>query len=67
MTLSSRPWWSYSKLVAWSLPSICAATLASADGVRLWASYLASWTAWNHVRTVAPLASTGLFAVALTL
>jgi uncharacterized membrane protein len=27
------------------------------DGVGLWADYLASWTTWNHVRTVASLAS----------
>jgi uncharacterized membrane protein len=27
------------------------------DGVGLWADYLVSWTTWNHVRTVASLAS----------
>jgi uncharacterized membrane protein len=32
-----------------------------------WRHYFDSWVPWNHVRTVAPLASTGLFAVALTL
>src|SRR5262249_53594307 len=28
---------------------------ADPDGASLWASYLASWTTWNHVRTVASL------------
>ncbi|HSS65716.1 MAG TPA: anthrone oxygenase family protein [Gammaproteobacteria bacterium] len=36
----------------------------SADGARLWADYLKSWTAWNHVRTAAALASAALFTVA---
>jgi uncharacterized membrane protein len=30
---------------------------ADPDSAGLWAGYLASWTAWNHVRTVASLAS----------
>jgi len=38
---------------------------ASADGARLWASYLKSWTAWNHVRTVAALAAAALLTIAL--
>jgi uncharacterized membrane protein len=33
----------------------------------LWAGYLSSWTAWNHVRTLAALAATASFAVALRL
>ena len=28
---------------------------ASAEGANLWTRYLAEWTAWNHVRTVAAL------------
>jgi uncharacterized membrane protein len=28
---------------------------ASAEGVRLWTEYSRSWTAWNHVRTIAAL------------
>ena len=32
----------------------------SAEGARLWASYLSGWTAWNHVRTVAALAAAAL-------
>jgi uncharacterized membrane protein len=30
---------------------------ADPDSADLWAGYLASWTTWNHVRTVASLAS----------
>ncbi len=37
----------------------------SADGVKLWSSYLANWTLWNHVRTVAALAATALFSIGL--
>jgi len=44
--------------------------LASADpdgsgSGELWASYLSRWTFWNHVRTVASLAATVAFALAL--
>lgn len=31
----------------------------------LWRDYLARWTLWNHVRTAASLAATGLFIAAL--
>ncbi len=31
----------------------------------LWADYLSRWTRWNHVRTAAPLAAAGFFAMAL--
>lgn len=37
----------------------------SAAGAQLWATYLDRWTMWNHVRTVAPLLSSGLFIAAL--
>lgn len=30
-----------------------------------WSRYLREWTAWNHVRTVAPLAATGLLVIGL--
>ncbi|HMF84045.1 MAG TPA: anthrone oxygenase family protein [Acidimicrobiia bacterium] len=30
-----------------------------------WRRYVRTWTAWNHVRTVAPLASATLFTIAL--
>ena len=37
----------------------------SADGAAHWSRFLAGWTAWNHVRTVAALAATALLGVAL--
>ena len=44
--------------------------LASSDptsdaGARLWAGYLTSWTAWNHVRTIASLAAAASLTVGL--
>lgn len=38
---------------------------ASADGARLWADYVTSWTAWNHVRTIAALGAAASLTVAL--
>ena len=38
---------------------------ASADGARLWADFLAGWTAWNHVRTVAALGASVSLTIAL--
>ncbi len=37
----------------------------STDGATLWASYLANWTIWNHVRTAAALAAAASFTIAL--
>lgn len=37
----------------------------STDGASLWTSYLANWTTWNHVRTLAALAAAALFTIAL--
>lgn len=37
----------------------------SAESARLWESYVANWTAWNHVRTIAALAAAALFTLAL--
>ncbi len=36
----------------------------SSGAAALWAHYLSRWTLWNHVRTAAPLAAAGLFALA---
>ena len=52
--------------VAFNVPrnnALAASTAASAEGTRLWARYVPTWTAWNTVRTVAALAA----AAALTL
>ena len=38
----------------------------SSGGARLWASYVTSWTAWNHVRTAAALAAAVLLTLALS-
>ena len=37
--------------------ALAAVDPASADGASRWAGYIASWTAWNHVRTAAALAA----------
>lgn len=37
----------------------------STEGASLWVSYLANWTAWNHVRTTAALAATAMLTIAL--
>ena len=36
----------------------------SAEGAALWTNYLSTWTFWNHVRTVAPLATMASFIMA---
>lgn len=36
------------------------------EAATLWASYLSSWTAWNHLRCLASLAAAACFTVALT-
>jgi uncharacterized membrane protein len=47
--------------------ALAAVDPASAEGARLWASYVTSWTAWNHVRTVAALAAAASLTMALCL
>jgi uncharacterized membrane protein len=37
------------------------------EAAALWASYVSSWTAWNHVRTAAALAASALFTIAFRL
>jgi uncharacterized membrane protein len=45
--------------------ALAAVAPANPDSASLWAGYVASWTAWNHVRTVAALAAAASFGVAL--
>jgi uncharacterized membrane protein len=45
--------------------ALAAIAATSPEGVALWANYLVTWTQWNHVRTVAALASAAAFTVAL--
>ena len=37
--------------------AIAAVRADSVEGAKLWANYLVTWTAWNHVRSVASLAA----------
>jgi uncharacterized membrane protein len=46
---------------------LAAVNAQSTEGANLWARDLTDWTAWNHVRTVAPLAAAALLTVAVTL
>ncbi len=45
--------------------TLAAVEPAAPNSDKLWANYQASWTAWNHVRAVASLLASGLFALAL--
>jgi uncharacterized membrane protein len=47
--------------------ALAAVDPSSAEGARVWASYLSRWTAWNHVRTLAALAAASALTLALTL
>jgi uncharacterized membrane protein len=47
--------------------ALAAVDPASSEGAALWAGYLVSWTAWNHVRTAAALAAAALLTLALSL
>lgn len=38
---------------------------SSPHGAQRWAAYLATWTAWNHARTIAALAAAALLTLAL--
>ncbi len=40
---------------------------SSPESASLWASYLSTWTIWNHVRTLAALAAATSFAIAFRL
>ena len=42
------------------LATVDPSALTAADATREWRAYLGPWTAWNHVRTVAPLLSSAL-------
>ena len=54
--------------IAFNVPlndSLATVDPATADATSTWTNYLKTWTLWNHVRTVAALAATVLFIVAL--
>ena len=45
--------------------ALAAVEATSLRGAEVWAGYVPSWTAWNHVRTVAALAAAASFSIAL--
>ena len=45
--------------------ALASATPTTPDGASLWAAYLSSWTAWNHVRAAASLVAAALLTLAL--
>lgn len=45
------------------LDALDPAGLSAADAAKAWAAYYGPWTAWNHVRTAAPLMGAVLLAV----
>jgi len=45
--------------------ALAAVDPTTADASHVWTNYVKSWTAWNHVRTVAALAAAASFTVAL--
>ena len=45
--------------------ALAAVDATSVEGAKVWANYLGSWTAWNHVRTIAALAAAASFMMAL--
>lgn len=48
-----------------TLDKVDPSALSAADALREWQAYLVPWTAWNHVRTVAPLLGSVLMLVGL--
>jgi uncharacterized membrane protein len=47
--------------------ALAAVAPATSEAATLWTSYLSTWTAWNHVRTIAALAASALFIIAFRL
>ena len=45
--------------------TLAAYTLGSGNDASVWANYYIAWTAWNHVRMLASMATTALFALGL--
>lgn len=47
------------------LDALNPANLTTVEALREWRAYLVPWTAWNHVRTVAPVLGSALMVVGL--
>ena len=45
--------------------ALAAVDPTSPEGANVWTTYLSSWTAWNHVRTIAALAAATSFTIVL--
>ncbi len=45
--------------------ALAAVDPASAEGASMWADYVGSWMAWNHVRTAASFVAAALLTIAL--
>ncbi|MGQ0547230.1 MAG: anthrone oxygenase family protein [Betaproteobacteria bacterium] len=55
--------------IAFNVPrnnALARAPATDPESARLWAGYLAAWTAWNHVRTVASLGALALLIIGLS-
>lgn len=46
--------------------ALARASAEDPESARLWADYLTTWTAWNHVRTAASLAALALLIIGLS-
>jgi len=47
--------------------ALAAVAPATPEAATLWVSYLSTWTAWNHLRTIAALTASALFIIAFRL
>lgn len=45
--------------------ALAAVNPASAEGAHVWINFVGTWTAWNHVRTVAALVAAALLTIGL--
>jgi uncharacterized membrane protein len=48
-----------------TLDALDPTSLSAVDALTQWRAYLVPWTAWNHVRTVAPIAGSALMVIGL--
>jgi uncharacterized membrane protein len=59
--------WFFAAFFGTAVLSIAVLAPESPAAAKYWLDYLSTWTAWNHVRTIAPLVSAALFAWAFRL
>jgi uncharacterized membrane protein len=46
--------------------ALAIANSASAEGAQQWSNFLVNWTLWNHVRTIAAIAASASFTIAIS-